>query len=88
VIFNNVIFFQVYDELNHIESNEEEFDNGIIRTYKKSNLLEYIKNNTLISFKFGKHFNSYKHYRVITSADWFDIITRHEPIIKLVNNNE
>jgi len=88
VIFNRVVFFQVYDELRHIDGDGEQFDNGVIRTYTKSNLLKYIEENTEIKIIMGEHFDNLIHYCVKTSDDWFDIVTNSEPIIKIVNENE
>jgi hypothetical protein len=88
IIFDKVTFFQVYDELRHIDSDEEQFDNGVIRTYTKSNLLKYIENNTAFKMILGNYFNNLIHYCVRTSADWFDIVTASEPIIKLVDINK
>ena len=89
VIFKKVVFFQVYDELRHIDSDEEQFDaDRVIRTYTKSNLLKYIEENTDFKNLLGKYFNDLIHYCVRTTDDWFDIVTDTEPIIKLVNKNE
>jgi len=86
IIFNDVHFFQAYDELRHIKSDEEQFDEGVIRKYTKSNLLNYIEKNTTFKTELEVAFNNFKHYCVRTSADWFDIITTSEPVIKLIKH--
>jgi hypothetical protein len=85
IIFNNVHFFQVYDELKHIENADEQFDKGIIRKYTKSTLMDFIENNTLFKTVYEDLFNNLKHYCVRTSTDWFNILGLSEPIIKLIN---
>ena len=85
VIFNTVHFFQVYDELKHIEKTDEQFDKGIIRKYSKSNLMKFIENNTLFKNVYENLFNELKHYCVRTSTDWFNIVGLSDPIIKIIN---
>jgi len=39
IVFNNVVFFQAYDEFGHIESDDEEYDDGVVIVkYTKSTL--------------------------------------------------
>ena len=85
IIFNNVALFQVYEELRHIEDDNEIFDKGIIRKYIKSNLMNFIENNTTFKIEMPEnYYKNLKHYCVKTSTDWFDIIALSDPIIKIV----
>ncbi|MCL1910947.1 MAG: hypothetical protein FWG13_01935 [Leptospirales bacterium] len=88
LIFNDVVFFQVYEELRHIESVDEEFDEGIIRKYTKSTLMNFVENNTTFKTEVEDLFKNMIHYCVRTSTDWFDIIALSDPIIELVDQKQ
>ena len=78
VAFNDVKYFQVYDETMHREKELIDRSDGVIGLHSKSNLIEYLKTNTkLIEFTPGQC----NHYSVMTGNEFIHVITRSEPII-------
>lgn len=74
--FSNVLLFQAYDELRHIDDKYEQRDDGIIGRYSKSRLLDFVENSTMINVLETQEKN---HYSVITGEFWFHIICSEEP---------
>ncbi|MDR0467862.1 MAG: hypothetical protein LBG67_03335 [Campylobacteraceae bacterium] len=83
-MFNNVVFFQAYDEFGHIESDDEEYDDGVVIVkYTKSTLMNFIENSTGLELDLIRD-KIPIHYCVRTQSEWFDILAPSDPIITKV----
>ena len=83
ISFNEVQYFEVYDECDHFNNYHEHRDSGIVGVYSQSSLLEYITNKTLIVDTRPKW--ELKHFSVMTGMDFIHVITCKEPVIVRVS---
>jgi hypothetical protein len=84
VAFDDVLFFQAYDENRHNCDSYEEYDNGVLRTYTKSHLLDFISNYTDIDLADDR---MKTHYCLRTASFNFHIASHNKPTITLVKRN-
>lgn len=83
VFFDDVVFFQAFDECAQKDNDQEHRDEGVIGQYASSSLLNYINNETLImQITPGE----LMHFEVMTGEDWFHVITREKPIVSELKN--
>lgn len=83
ISFNNVQYFEVYDECDHFNNYHKHRDSGIVGVYTQSSLLEYISKKTLITDT--KPEWKLKHYSVMTGMDFIHVITHKEPVLVRVS---
>lgn len=78
ISFGDVLYFQVYDEINHIPKELENRDDGVIGQHSSSMLLEYLSSNSQI---IDNTPGECKHFSVMTGDEFVHVITRSEPTI-------
>ena len=84
ISFNEVQYFEIYDECDHFNDYHEHRDSGIVGIYSQSSLLEYICKKTLIMDTKPTQWKL-KHYSVMTGMDFIHVITKKEPIVVRVS---
>ena len=83
ISFNDVQYFEIYDECDHFNDYHKHRDSGIVGVYSQSSLLEYISKNTLIVDTNPNW--DLKHYSVMTGMDFIHVITDKDPIVVRVS---
>jgi len=78
VVFTDTLFFETYDEVEHLKNHHENRDEGIIGLYSESLLLKYIDESTLVT---SINLGEFSHYSVMTSNEFVHVITREMPKI-------
>jgi len=81
--FYNIYSVQMVDENHLLSAANEESAGGVVSIVGKSALLDYANKNFL-------HFPSeeYKHYRVCTEFELFEILTANPPVIEELAPNQ
>jgi len=75
VVFDDVSYFQAYDEVKHLPEHSENRDDGVIAKHMKSSLMKYLAEYTTVLEGPGK----YKHYSVMAGDEFVHVITRSQP---------
>ena len=83
ISFNDVQYFEVYDECDHFNDYHKYRDSGIVGVYSQSSLLDYVGNKTLVLDTRPNW--DLKHYSVMTGLDFIHVITHKEPVVVRVS---
>jgi hypothetical protein len=75
VIFDDVKYFQAYDETSHLPEEIESRVKGVIAEHVDSSLMNYLKEHTTVLDGPG----NFKHYSVMTGDEFVHVVTRSEP---------
>ena len=82
VIFEDVIFFQVFDECAHRNHEDQIREDGVIGRLSKSSLLDYLILETKVMVNSP---GELMHVELRTGDDWYHVITREYP--KVLSND-
>jgi hypothetical protein len=78
ICFHDAVYHQVIGESANDFSSDEIEHNGVIITFKKSTLLNYLKEKTYL-FQVTAQDEKIVHYCVKTADDWIHVLAREEP---------
>lgn len=76
VSFSDAVFFEVYDESDHVKDYHAFRDDGVIGVYESSLLLEYARKNTIV---LQTRAMPLAHYSVMTTNEVVHVLTPKKP---------
>jgi hypothetical protein len=77
VVFGDVRFFQVYDEVAHRDAAMFDRDEGVLAQHGDSRLIDYLRAETGVLDGPGE----YKHFSLLTGGDFVHVVSRADPTI-------
>ena len=77
VVFGDVRFFQVYDEVAHRDAAMSGRDEGVLAQHGESRLIDYLRAETKVLDGPG----DFKHFSLLTGGDFVHVVSRSEPTV-------